>query len=82
MHIIYLLGLYTARLELFRLFFFMVFGAFIWSCYLIYEASGSSTRKKKKKKALILTVFFGVVLIGLAITWLLSKTNFGWWFDR
>ncbi|HEX4958847.1 MAG TPA: hypothetical protein VFV46_11765 [Lacibacter sp.] len=82
MDAIYLLGLYTARLELFRLFFFMSFGAFLWSCYLIYESSGSSTRKRKKRRAMFLTIFFGIVLIGMTITWLVSKTNYGWWFDR
>lgn len=79
---IYFLGLYTARLELFRLFFFMSFGAFIWSCYLYYDASGSSTRKKKKKRAVILMIFTGVIMLGMTITWILSKTNIGWWFEE
>ena len=79
---IYLLGLYTARLELFRLFFFMTFGAFLWACYLYYDASGSSTRKLRKRRATIYLIVTAVVMLGMATTWLLSKTNVGWWFDK
>ncbi len=82
METIYLLGLYTARLELFRLFFFMTFGAFLWASYLYYDASGSSTRKKKKKRALIYLIVTTVLMLGMTVTWLLSKTNIGWWFDK
>jgi hypothetical protein len=78
----FLLGLYTARFELFKFFFALVFGAFLWSLYLIYEASGSATRKKRKQRAYIYLSITSVLLIGMAITWLLSKTNIGWWFDR
>jgi arginine exporter protein ArgO len=82
METIYLLGLYTARLELFRLFFFMTFGAFIWACFLYYDASGSSARKNRKRRATVYLVITGVVMLGMAATWLLSKTNIGWWFDK
>ena len=78
----YLLGLYTARLDLFKFFFALVFGAFLWSLYLIYEASGSSTRKKRKQRAQIFMMITTVLMIGMTITWLLSKTNIGWWFDK
>ncbi|HMO33508.1 MAG TPA: hypothetical protein PKE63_14525 [Lacibacter sp.] len=77
----FLLGLYTARLELFKFFFFLVFGAFLWCLYLVYETSGSSSRKRYKKRALIYTAVTGVLLLGMSITWLLSKTNMGWWFE-
>jgi hypothetical protein len=82
MDYIYLLGLYTARLELFRLFFFMSFGAFIWSSYLYYEASGSSTRKRRKKRAAIFMLVTGIIMLGMTVTWVLSKTNIGWWFEE
>ena len=82
MKFFYLLGLYTARLELFKFFFFMTFGLFLWSIFLVFQASGSSTRKKKKRRAYILMIVAGVLLIGMSITWLLSKTNVGWWFEN
>ena len=78
----FLLGLYTARLELFKFFFCMAFGLFLWSIFLAYQASGSSTRKKKKRRAYIIMTIAGVLLIGMSITWLLSKTNVGWWFEN
>lgn len=81
-NIYYLLGLYTARLELFRLFFFMTFGAFMISCYLYYEASGSNSRKRRKKRAAIYMLVTGILMFGMSVTWLLSKTNVGWWFDN
>ncbi len=81
MDTIYLLGLYTARLELFRLFFFITFGAFMWSCYLYYEASGSSARKSRKRRATLYLIITGIIMFGMTITWLLSKTNIGYWFD-
>lgn len=76
-----LLGLWTARLELFKFLFFMSFGVFLWSIYLLIEASGSSGRKSKKRNAIILVVISSTVLLGMAATWLLSKTNIGWWFE-
>jgi multisubunit Na+/H+ antiporter MnhB subunit len=79
---VFLLGLYTARLELFKLFFFINFGAFLWCLYLVYEASGSNSRKRRRRRAIIYTTVLGVLLIGMSVTWLLSKTNIGWWFDR
>ena len=79
---VFLLGLYTARLELFKLFFFINFGAFLWFLYLVYEASGSNSRKRRRKRAIIYTIVSGVMLMGMSVTWLLSKTNIGWWFDR
>jgi hypothetical protein len=82
MDTIYLLGLYTARLELFRLFFFITFGAFIWSCYMYYEASGSSGRKSRKRRAAFYMIVTGILMFGMTVTWLLSKTNIGWWFEN
>jgi hypothetical protein len=76
-----LLGLWAARLELFKFLFFMSFGVFLWSIYMLIEASGSSSRKSKKRNAMLLVVVSSVVLIGMAATWLLSKTNIGWWFE-
>lgn len=79
---VFLLGLYTARLELFKLFFFINFGAFLWFLYLMYDASGSNSRKRRRRRATIYTIISGVLLLGMSLTWLLSKTNIGWWFDR
>ena len=79
---IILLGAYTARLELFKFFFFLSFGALIWSFFLFYDASGSSSRRRKKKRAIILMVISSVLVAGMSVTWLMSKTNVGWWFDR
>jgi hypothetical protein len=79
---IILLGAYTARLELFKFFFFLSFGALIWSFFLFYDASGSSSRRRKKKRAIILMVISSVLVAGMSVTWLLSKTNMGWWFDK
>jgi hypothetical protein len=79
---LFLLGLYTARLELFKFFFFFVLGVFVWSIYLFIQASGSSTRKRKKKRALLFLIFSGIVLILMAVSWLLSRTNVGWWFEK
>ncbi|MEJ8817863.1 hypothetical protein [Lacibacter sp. H407] len=79
---IILLGAYTARLELFKFFFFLSFGALIWSFFLFYDASGSSSRRRKKKRAIILMVISSVLVAGMSVTWLMSKTNVGWWFDK
>ena len=79
---VFLLGLYTARIELFKLIFFINFGAFLWFLFLVYDASGSNSRKRRRKRAIIYTLVSGVLLLGMSITWLLSKTNIGWWFDR
>jgi len=78
---IILLGAYTARLELFKFMFFFAFGILIWSCFLFYESSGSSTRKSKKKRAVILMVFSSVAVATMSVIWLLSKTNVGWFFE-
>ncbi|MFN8265933.1 MAG: hypothetical protein U0T11_07665 [Chitinophagaceae bacterium] len=82
MKFFFLLGLYTARLELFKLMFFIVFGLFLWSIYLVYDASGSSTRKRRKKRAILIMSIAFIALMAMSVTWLLSKTNVGWWFDR
>ncbi|RXK59756.1 hypothetical protein ESA94_11905 [Lacibacter luteus] len=80
---IILLGAYTARLELFKFFFFFSFGMLIWSCYLFYESSGSNSRKKKKKRAVILMVLSSVIVAGMSVIWFLSKTNIGeYWFRK
>jgi hypothetical protein len=77
-----LLGAYTARLEMFKFFFFLSFGMLLWSCYMYYEAAGSNRQKKKKRRAVFLMVLSSIVVAGMSITWLLSKTNIGWWFER
>jgi len=82
MKFFFLLGLYTARLELFKLIFFIVFGLFLWSIYLVHDASGSSTRKRRKKRAILIMSIAFIALMAMSVTWLLSKTNVGWWFDR
>lgn len=82
MKLIILLGAYTARLELFKFFFFFVFGALIWSFFMYFDAVGSNSRKNKKRRAIVLMVVSAVLVLGMSVTWLLSKTNVGWWFDR
>lgn len=77
-----LLGAYTARLELFKFFFFLSVGVLIWSFFLFYDASGSSSRKRKKKRAIILMIVSAVFVAGMSVTWLLSKTNMGWWWEN
>lgn len=78
---IILLGAYTARLELFKFMFFLAFGILIWSCFLFYESSGSSTRKRKKRRAVYIMIFSSVAVATMSIIWLLSKTNVGWFFE-
>jgi membrane-associated HD superfamily phosphohydrolase len=82
MQLFFLLGLYTARLELFKLLFFLSFGVLLWSFFLLYDASGSSVKKQKKRRAWILMTVSAILVLGMSVTWLLSKTNIGWWFDR
>lgn len=82
MQLFFLLGLYTARLELFKLFFFLSFGVLLWSFFLLYEASGSSVKKKKKRRATVLMIVSATLVVAMTVTWLLSKTNVGWWFDK
>jgi hypothetical protein len=77
-----LLGAYTARIELFKFFFFLCFGTLIWSFFMYYDASGSSSRKSKKRRAVIIMVVSAVMVAGMSVTWILSKTNMGWWFER
>lgn len=77
-----LLGAYTARLELFKFFFFLSFGALIWSFFLFYDSAGSNRRRLKKRRAVVLMVISAVLVAGMSVTWLLSKTNMGWWFDK
>jgi hypothetical protein len=79
---LYLLGLYTARLELFKFFFVLIAGVLIWSAYLFSKYSGSLTKKKRRKKALVIMIISAVLLLGMGISWLLSRTNYGWWFER
>lgn len=77
-----LLGAYTARVELFKFFFFFVFGALLWSFFLYFDSLGSNVRKRKKRRAIILMITSGILVLGMSVTWLLSKTNVGWWFDN
>jgi membrane protein DedA with SNARE-associated domain len=77
-----LLGAYTARVELFKFFFFFVFGALLWSFFLYFDSFGSNVRKRKKRRAIILMITSGILVLGMSVTWLLSKTNVGWWFDN
>lgn len=77
-----ILGLWAARLELFKFLFFMSFGVFLWSVFLLIEASTSSGRTRRKRRALVLVIVSSIVLFGMAVTWLMSKTNIGWWFDN
>lgn len=78
---LYLLGLYTARLELFKFFFIFFLGFFLFSLYLFYKNSGSLSRKKKKIRASIMMIISGILIFLMGLSWLLSRTNFGWWFD-
>jgi len=77
-----LLGAYTARLELFKFFFFLSFGALIWSFFLFYDSTGSNRGRLKKRRAIVLMVISATLVAGMSVTWLLSKTNMGWWFDK
>ena len=79
---IFSLGLYTARLELFKFFFVLACGFLIYSSYLYYRYSGSLSRKRKKIRALIMMIVSGVAIFLMGVSWLLSRTNYGWWFDR
>lgn len=79
---LYLLGLYTARLELFKFFFVFCIGFLLWSIYLFHKNSGSLSRKKKKFRALIMIIISALLLFLMSISWILSRTNYGWWFDR
>lgn len=79
---IHLLGLYTARVELFKFFFVLFIGLLIWSIYNFIRYSGSLSKKKKKRRALFLIILFSVIVIFMSISWLASKTNYGWWFER
>jgi hypothetical protein len=79
---LFLLGLYTARIELFKFFYVFVSGVLAWSVFLYYKYSGSLTKRKKRRRALIVMIVSGVVLFAMSISWILSKTNYGWWFDR
>jgi hypothetical protein len=79
---LYLLGLYTARLELFKFFFVVIAGVLIWSVYLYSKNSGSLSKKKRRMRALIIIIISAVLLFGMGISWLLSRTNYGWWFDH
>lgn len=79
---IFSLGLYTARLELFKLCFVFACGFLIYGSYLYYRYSGSLSRKRKKMRALIMMIISGLVIFLMGVSWLLSRTNYGWWFDR
>jgi hypothetical protein len=79
---LYLLGLYTARLELFKFFFVVIIGVLIWSVYLYSKYSGSLSKKKRRMRALIIMIISAVLLLGMGISWLLSRTNYGWWFEH
>jgi biotin transporter BioY len=79
---LYLLGLYTARLELFKFFFVFCIGFLLWSIFLFHKNSGSLSRKKKRFRALIMIVISSLLIFLMGVSWLLSRTNFGWWFDK
>lgn len=79
---LHLLGLYTARLELFKFFFVMTAGLLIWSAYLFAKYSGSLSKKKKRLSSLIMMIVSAALLLFMGISWLLSRTNYGWWFDH
>jgi biotin transporter BioY len=78
----YLLGLFTARLELFKFFFVFSIGFLLWSIYLYNLYSGSLSKRKKKIRALIMMILSALLIFLMGISWLLSKTNYGWWFDK
>jgi hypothetical protein len=78
----YLLGIYTAKIMLFYFFLMFAFGGFIWSTYLYFQASGSTTRRRKKQRAFLWMIFFGVVLILMGIIALIRQTELGRWFDH
>jgi hypothetical protein len=79
---LYLLGLYTARLELFKFFFVMIAGVLIWSVYLYSKYSGSLSKKKRRLRALIMIILSAILLLAMGVSWLVSRTNYGWWFDH
>jgi hypothetical protein len=79
---IFSLGLYTARLELFKLCFVFACGFLIYSSYLYFRYSGSLSRKRKKTRALIMMIVSGLAILFMGVSWLLSRTNYGWWFDK
>jgi hypothetical protein len=79
---LHLLGLYTSRLELFKFFFVFTIGFFIWSAYLFASASGSVSRRRSKLRALIFLIVSGILMVFMGLSWLASKTNYGWWFER
>ena len=79
---LYLLGLYTARLELFKFFLVLIAGVLVWSAYLYSTYSGSLSKKNKRTRAFIVMIISAVLLFAMGISWLLSQTNYGWWFER
>jgi hypothetical protein len=79
---LHLLGLYTAKLELFKFFFVMIAGVLIWSAFLFSKYSGSLSKKKRRIRALIVMIISAALLIAMGLSWLLSQTNYGWWFDN
>jgi hypothetical protein len=52
-------------------------GGFVWSSYLYFQASGSSSRRKKREQALIFMCVFGIVLILQGIIALIWQTDAG-----
>jgi hypothetical protein len=79
---LHLLGLFTARLELFKFFFVFCIGFLLWSMYLYNINSGSLSKRKKRTRALIMMIISAVLIFLMGVSWLLSQTNYGWWFDK
>jgi len=73
----YFLGIYTSKIMLFYFFLMFAFGGFIWSTYLYFQTSGSSSRRRKRQRAFIWMIFFGIVLFFMGLIALIRQTDRG-----
>jgi hypothetical protein len=79
----YFLGIYTAKIMLFYFFLMFAFGGFVWSIYIYFQASGSTTRRRKRQRAFIWMIFFGVALILMGLLAIIRQTDRGQrWLDQ
>lgn len=68
---------FPAKIMLFYFFLMFAFGGFVWSTYLYFQTSGSSSRRRKRQRALIWMIFFGIVLIFMGLIAVIWQTKSG-----
>jgi len=66
---LYLLGEYTARIQLFKFFYMFILGFLIWNFYLVYKYSGSLSRRNRKNIALIRLIISAIILFSMSVYW-------------